>query len=113
MATYELETVDAGGPGPTVVALAGELDLTNASDLARRLDELHEGPRLVVDLDRVVFIDSAALQRLFQLARKRHPGGLVFVLDPSSPIATVVKIVGLGRVAPVAASLDEAAQVFA
>ena len=113
VATYELETVDAGQSGCTVIALGGELDLTNASDLAERLGSLDDAPRLIVDLNRVVFIDSAALHRLFQLARRRTPGGLAFVLDPASPIATVVAIVELGSVAPIAPTLDEATRALA
>jgi anti-anti-sigma factor len=112
VATYELETMDAGETGPVVVALAGELDLTNASDLERRLGDLANAPRLVVDLNRVSFIDSAALQVLFRLARERRSDGLVFALDPSSPIATVVRIVDLESVVPIASSPDEATRLL-
>jgi anti-anti-sigma factor len=112
VATYELETIEAGEPGPTALALVGELDLTNASELAERLRELAEVPKLVLDLNRVVFIDSAALHRLFQLARDRQPDGLALVLDPASPIARVVDIVELARVARVATTLEDASRAL-
>ena len=113
VSTYELETIEPGEPGPTVAALTGQLDLTNASDLAESLEALAGAPNLVLDLNRVAFIDSAALHRLFELARQRQPDRLAIVLDPGSPIATVVEIVELGRVVPVVATLEEAARALA
>ena len=92
-----------------LLALSGELDLTNAHDLAERIGELANGHGpVVLDLNRVVFIDSAALHRLFQLAQGRRPGTLAFVVEPTAPVAATLEIVELGRAAPVTASLAEA-----
>ena len=95
--------------GPAYIAVSGELDLTNADGLAERLDELANGDGpLVLDLSRVVFIDSAAIHRLFRIARDRAPGTLAFVVEPTAPVAATLEIVEFGRAATVAASLAEA-----
>ena len=106
MATFEVERIDSEQTDVTVVAIVGELDLTIASELTERLEALAEVPALVVDLNRVHFIDSAALNCLFLLARDHD--SLAFVLEPTSPIATTLAIVQLGRAAPLRATLDEA-----
>lgn len=106
VATFDLERTDTEQTDVTVVALVGELDLTIASELTERLEELASAPALVIDLNRVHFIDSAALLCLFRLARDH--GALAFVLEPTSPIATTLAIVELGRAAPLRATLDEA-----
>ena len=84
VATYEIDETPSVDPGITLAALAGELDLTNAQELAEQLDEelVQDETALVLDLNRVVFIDSAALHCLFRLARKRGPAGLAFVIEP-------------------------------
>ena len=94
------------------MALVGELDLTVASELTEQLEELAGVPALVIDLNRVHFIDSAALHCLFRLARDRDTS-LAFVLEPTSPIATTLAIVELGRAAPLKATLDEAVRALA
>jgi anti-anti-sigma factor len=112
MATFEVEQIDSEQTDVRVVALVGELDLTVADELTERLGELAALPALVIDLNRVHFIDSAALHCLFQLARDRG-SSLAFVLDPTSPIATILAIVELGRAAPLKATLDEAVRALA
>ena len=108
MTTYELDRMELGEGGLACFALSGELDLTNADELARRLDDLANGHTAVVlDLTRVAFIDSAAIHRLFRIARERRLS-VAFVVEPGAPIATTLEIAGLGRAAPVAATLEEA-----
>lgn len=107
MATYDVERIDSEQTDVSVVALVGELDLTVASELTERLEALAEVHPLVIDLNRVHFIDSAVLHCLFRLARDREQT-LAFVVEPTSPIATTLAIVELGRAAPLAATVDEA-----
>lgn len=107
--TYELDGTGLGESGIAHVALSGELDVRNADELACRLDDLTNGHAAVVlDLTRVAFIDSAAIHRLFRIAHERGPLAMAFVVEPTSPIAATLEIAGLGRAAPVAATLDEA-----
>lgn len=95
--------------GIVVVVLTGELDLTNADELVERIEGLTNGTTpLVVDLNRVVFIDSAAIHSLFQIARQRTRDALAFVFEPTAAVAGTLEIVELDRAATVTASLDEA-----
>jgi anti-anti-sigma factor len=113
MSTYDLELLDAPDPTITLVALSGELDLTNADDMHRRLDAFGAGGALVLDLSGVAFVDSAALHALFRVARERGRAGIAVVLDPRSPIAKTFEIVGFERLAPVCPSIDDALGTFA
>jgi anti-anti-sigma factor len=102
---YELEVRQERGV--TVVDLSGELDLTNAADLEGRLQSL-AGRRLVLDLNRVMFLDSAALHAIFRVAR-RHDAGqpLGICLEPSAPVARTLAIVSMDEIATVRPTLDE------
>jgi anti-anti-sigma factor len=108
VASFELENVVDAGSGVTLLALAGELDLTNVDDLDEKLASATNGRPVVVDLNRLVFVDSAALHRLFRIVRNRGVGGLAFVVEPTAPVAGTLAIVEFGRAATVASTLDEA-----
>jgi anti-anti-sigma factor len=108
VASFELEQVQDGDPEVAVVAIAGELDLSNADDLVEQLGTAAAGRPLVVDLNRVLFIDSAALHRLFGVARERGFDRLALVADPSAPVARTLEIVQFHRAATVAASVSDA-----
>ena len=107
VSAYELE-LDGTGVGAIDASLSGELDLTNARELEERLREaVPVGSTLVVDLNRVVFIDSAALHVLFKIARYLEAGPLVLVLDPDAPVARTLEIVGMRDAARVIGSRDQ------
>ena len=107
MSSYELERLD-DADGIVQVRLAGELDLTNSRELEERLVQIAPpDAQLVIDLNRVVFVDSAALHVLFKVARRQENRKLVLVLEPTAPIARAIAIVGLGHAAQVVASSDE------
>lgn len=108
MTPYELEVVDSDREDVTLLELRGELDLTNASDVERRVTGLAAGrPELVLDLSSVAFIDSAALQMLFRLARRFEGPRLGLVLAPGALVARTLAIVGLGEVASIGSTVDE------
>jgi anti-anti-sigma factor len=105
---YDFERDETAADNVVVVALAGELDLTNARELAERLDDSAAADALlVVDLNRVVFIDSAALHVLFKLARSRGRERLALLLAPDAAVARVLEIVGMKDAAPIVAALDD------
>jgi anti-anti-sigma factor len=108
MPTFELERLETEDAHVVHVAVAGELDLTNARELEDRLDELTHGdaPVLVLDLNRVVFIDSAALHVLFRAARQLGRDRLGLVVGHSAPIARTLAIVGLPQAAVTGESTD-------
>jgi anti-sigma B factor antagonist len=69
-----------------VVSLAGEVDLDNASRVRRCLGEAVEshGPRLVVDLTGLTFIDTTGLGVLVrQLAELRARDGTMALVAPA------------------------------
>ena len=109
---FELEHLDGVPADIAYVGVSGEVDLTNANDLGEQLAAVPDTQKLVVDLNRVVFIDSEALHGLFDVARRRGRGRVAFVIEPSAPIATTLAIVELNRAARVAATLDEARAAF-
>ena len=83
--------------GTVSIALAGELDLAGASRLEARLEEIErDGPaRLVVDLRRLVFIDSTGLRLLLQAAARARERGCELVLRPGEPsVQRVFEVTG-------------------
>mgnify|MGYP001765702482 CR=1 FL=1 len=87
VSSYGFERSEAADGSHVRIALSGELDLTNARELERRLESAC-GPEtsLVVDLNRVSFIDSAALHVFFRLARGCGER-LRILLEPTASIA--------------------------
>lgn len=107
MSSYELERLD-DGEGIIQLRLTGELDLTNSRELEERLVQIAPpDAQLVIDLNRVVFVDSAALHVLFKMARRQENEKLVLVVEPTAPIARAIAIVGLGQSVQIVASSDE------
>jgi anti-anti-sigma factor len=87
-----------------VVAIAGEIDASNAKQIAERLRAAlsNRSEALVVDLSGTTYIDSAGLNLLFELAvalRERQQQ-LHLIVPQSSPIARMVAIVGLDAEVP-------------
>ena len=94
-----------------VVDAEGEIDMFTAPKLREQLVKLaEEGTyRIVVNLDKVTFIDSMGLGTLVGgLKRvKEHDGALVLVCS-HRPVMRVLAITGLDNVFPVHASVEDA-----
>jgi anti-sigma B factor antagonist len=74
--------------GAVVAAVTGEIDVSNVGQLRERLFELADhGGTLIVDLNRVEFIDSAGLGALVGTARRaaEHGGSLLAVCSQPQP----------------------------
>ncbi len=83
--------------GTISISLEGELDLAGAHQLEVRLDEVErEGPaRLVVDLERLAFIDSTGLRLLLQADARARERGCELVLRPGAPsVQRVFEVTG-------------------
>ena len=99
--------------GGTVIAhLSGEVDMTNA---ARVREELlvsvpNDALSLVIDLDGCRYLDSAAIEVLFDLARRlgRRRQELRLVLPGTSPLSRVLTLTDVQSVAQVHETLDSA-----
>jgi anti-anti-sigma factor len=108
--SYNLEQRPSVQPGLVLIEVSGELDLTNAAEVEQRLEGFvgaGNGAGLVLDLNRLVFIDSAALHVLFRTARRLGKARFGVVLQPTAAVASTVSIVGLAEVAHVAPSTEE------
>jgi anti-sigma B factor antagonist len=82
-----------------VVAIAGEIDASNAEEVAERLRAAlsNRSETLVVDLSDTTYIDSAGLNVLFELstALGERQQELHLIVGQPSPIARMVTIIGL------------------
>ncbi|GIJ46498.1 anti-anti-sigma factor [Virgisporangium aliadipatigenens] len=83
-----------GRPG---IAVAGEIDMTNAEDLRAALVTAAQGDSVVVDLTAVTYLGSAGLSVLFAFVSTVRAELLVNEL-----LAPTVSIAGLDRVARIA-----------
>jgi anti-sigma B factor antagonist len=76
--------------------LAGEIDAASSVALAAQLDRLPVGPRVVLDLAAVTFIDSSGLRVLIDAHRRAESEGrLVVIANPSPPVCRLFEISGL------------------
>lgn len=90
--------------GFVVVAVDGEIDLCSAEQLARSLATAAESdaPAIVLDLDRVSFMDSAGLHVLLHFSAAERDR---LSLTPSSPqVQRLLEVTGVRRFLPVVAA---------
>jgi anti-sigma B factor antagonist len=96
------ETRQAGPPAgePEAYVVTEDIDATNAWELKPLLlQHLYaHGPRLVVDLRHVQFIDSTGLGMLVSVLREaREQGGAVALLNANREVGRLLQITGLER----------------
>ena len=98
--------------GTVIAELDGELDASSVGDVAVVLRRLVENRvlRLVVDLAKVSYLDSAGINLLYAVggelsARQQQ---LHLVVAPGSPIERTLRIVGADRSFPVHPTRGEA-----
>ena len=89
----------------SVVHIQGEVDLSNAGEVSRQIEEAISdgGRRVTVDLTGARYVDSAGLRVLFRLAerlsaRRRE---LSLVVPADSPVRATLEITGLAALVPV------------
>src|SRR4051794_10852242 len=107
----ELELDD---PGDVRVArLVGELDLSNATDIADALaaaaDEASLG--LVIDMTGLTHIDSAGVRLLFDLRRRLsvRRQALALAVPPDARIRDVLEMAAMHETVPVLTTVNDAA----
>ena len=95
-----------------IVVLDGELDAASVGVVAVKLRQLveNQAKRLIVDLERVTYLDSAGINLLFAVGGELSARQLELhlVVGPGTPIDRTLRIVGAERVFPVHATRDEA-----
>jgi len=96
--------------GVVIAAVTGEIDLSTVAPLRERLFELADsGGTLIIDLNRVTFIDSTGLGVLIGTARRAagHGGSLHAVCDQPQT-RKLLWMTGVDRRIPLAATVDGA-----
>jgi anti-sigma B factor antagonist len=102
--------IEQSGNGLSIVALAGELDLSTSPRLeGRLLEELHQYESVVVDLTRLTFIDSTGIGLLIK-AHQTADGcaKLHTVVSEGSQVERVFELAGLGSCLPIFLDRDQA-----
>jgi anti-sigma B factor antagonist len=98
--------------GFVVARLSGEVDMSNAPYVREQLlaSMPNEALALVVELSGCRYLDSAAIEVLFDLSRRlgRRRQELRLVLPPDSPLKRVIQLTEVHTAAPVHESLDSA-----
>jgi anti-anti-sigma factor len=99
--------------GGTVVGLlTGEVDMTNAPQVREQLMAAvpNDALVLVIDLEGCRYLDSAAIEVIFELSRRlqRRRQELRLVVPDSSPLGRVLALTEVNTVAPVHATLESA-----
>ncbi len=103
----KIETEERGTA--CVVRLSGEVDLETVTLLRGALDgRIHNRRNVILDCQRLKYIDSAGLNLLADLYRH----GRRFVFVAHMPIQKTLTIMGLDMLMPVASSVEEALNVL-
>jgi anti-anti-sigma factor len=91
--------------GVTVVAIAGEVDISNEAAVSTELRSLvpNTAGGLVLDLTLVRYLDSAGLRLLVSLAARLRERQqlLVAVMPTASPVRRLVELSGIDSAVPV------------
>ena len=88
-----VERVSGDAGEVAVVRVEGEIDLSNAEQLADALRDARSGAAsgAVLDLTEVPFMDSSGLRVLLMAVKEGAPP-LVAVIEPESPVARLVEL---------------------
>jgi anti-sigma B factor antagonist len=101
--------------GVVIVAVTGDVDISTVAKLREQLTKLAgTGPTLIVDLNRVTFIDSAGLGAL--VGAYRHAttrGGTLYAVCSRPHIRRLLWLTGVDRRIPLAATVDGALMTLA
>ena len=99
--------------GYVVVALDGELDVSDAASVADALTSVAaRDPRIIIDLAALEFIDCCALGALGRVrAQARQAGGDLLLAAPRGPVRRILALTGLIDVFSVHASVEDAVRI--
>ncbi|HEY7262821.1 MAG TPA: STAS domain-containing protein [Trebonia sp.] len=96
--------------GVVIAEVTGDIDMSTVSGLRGRLFELADsGQPLIVDLNRITFIDSAGLGLLIGAARRAGAhGGSLHAVCSRPETRKLLWLTGVDRRIPLSATLDGA-----
>jgi anti-anti-sigma factor len=97
-----------------IAVIDGEVDASNAADIAERLRRLvtNRNVALVVDLTATSYLDSAGINVLFDLGSELHDRQqqLHLVVPTAAPIARAISFTGLDAAVPMHATREAAVE---
>jgi anti-sigma B factor antagonist len=110
-----LDITVRGERGVVIAAVAGDVDISTVAQLRECLFELADsGETLIVDLNRVAFIDSAGLGALVGAARRAVAhGGSLHAVCAQPPTRRLLWVTGVDRRIPLAATVEGALMLAA
>ena len=98
--------------GISIARVRGEVDMSNAGELSATLQGAVEqiSAGLVLDFSGTSYLDSAGLHFVFDLGKRLRDRGqrLELVVPPESPVAGILRLVGVESLAPISPTLDQA-----
>jgi anti-sigma B factor antagonist len=98
--------------GDVVAHLSGEVDMSNADYVRDQLlaSTPNDALALVLDITSTRYLDSAAIEVVFDLSRRlaRRRQELRLVMPPESPLRRVIELTEVRTAAPVYESLEAA-----
>ena len=97
--------------GLCVVAIRGEMDISNAAALRRAVDGRigADSCDLIVELSRLTFMDSSGINELVRLSRTLDAvGGMIILAAPTAPVARLFATVKLSDGFVILESLEDA-----
>jgi anti-sigma B factor antagonist len=108
---FSMDLGPGEGGGHVVVALRGELDLADAAGVAAALETVAAGgPRIIVDLAGLEFIDATGVAALWHGRRlARSAGGDLLLAAPQRRVARVLAIIWMAGSSGIHASVAGAA----
>jgi anti-sigma B factor antagonist len=96
----------------SVARIDGEIDVSNAAELAERVMSgmADDASMLVLDLSHTTYVDSSGLRLLFELRRRlgSRRRKLWVVVPAEAPVRRLLSLTRLEDVLPVVASVDDA-----
>ena len=97
-----------------IARAAGEIDMSNATDLRNAITEATPNDALgvVLDLSEVHYVDSAGIHLLYRLGESLRDRGqtLRVVVPPDSAASDALRLAGIKRNVDVVEELDEGVQ---
>ena len=98
--------------GVIVARLAGEVDLSNAKEIADTLTTAVPNGALgvVIDLSATTYLDSSGVHLMFELAERlrARQQQLRVAVPEAAPLRRVLRVVDLESAVPLAATLEQA-----
>lgn len=108
--TEQFSVVSTALDDVTVLTLAGEIDLDTSADVGQALAAVAAPrARVVVDLRRVTFIDSSAINVFIAAHRDlTEAGGRLRLAGPAESVTRTLEIVGIDTFIDIFSTLGEA-----